>query len=306
MKKIALVGLVTLCSVGAYAQGVVQFLSYLSGSVDGEVYAPTPATPGVEKQGPTAAQIATAGYTTDASYPAINPVTYGGAPIGGSSYVGATPVSFAGAGSQVYTYGNLFTAELYAISTGTTGAMPSDAYVPGAGTGGTALAPVTQYQSFFNTTTSSGTGAGYFQQANPAIPDPGIPGTGWKAAINTATKGKLQYLGNSAAAAVVAWYSGGGQFTTLAAAQAAGVPWGTSSIFEIAGLIEPASVMAQAYNNNAAEPAQNGSAYLSGIDGNTGLNTAFMSFSLTSVPEPSTIALGVIGACAFLARRRKK
>jgi hypothetical protein len=31
-----------------------------------------------------------------------------------------------------------------------------------------------------------------------------------------------------------------------------------------------------------------------------------MSFSLTSVPEPSTIALGVIGACAFLARRRKK
>ena len=28
------------------------------------------------------------------------------------------------------------------------------------------------------------------------------------------------------------------------------------------------------------------------------------SFSLTPVPEPGTIALGVMGACAFLARRR--
>jgi hypothetical protein len=297
MNKIALLGLVALSSVGAYAQGVVTFQSFELNVVDGQVYSPNPGSPTVEEQGATAAQITAGNYTVANSYPALTPKTYAGVAIGGSSYTGTTPVSFAAAGANVYTYGNLFTAELYALSTTTVqGITPGDTLA--------SLSPVTQYQSTF-ATDSSGLGAGYFNQALPANPDPGIPGTGHIGAVNTFHKGTA-YLGNNAEAAVVAWYNGGGQFTTYEAAKAAGVPTGYSSLFEITGLIEPSSVMTDD-NNGTVTAGQNGVAYLQGPDFNAGVNTAFQSFSLTtSVPEPSTIALGVIGACAFLARRRKK
>jgi hypothetical protein len=299
MKKIAFIGLVMLCSAGAYAQGVVTFQPYQSGVVDGEVYSPNPSSPTVEEQGPTTAQISAASYTTAKSYPStLSAVTYGGVAIGGASYTGTTPVSFNAAGSQVYTYGNLFTAELYAVSTTTSKAIPT-------GTTLASLSPVTQYQSTF-ATSSSGNGAGYFNEANPATPDPGILGTGYVGNGTAFQQNNTAYLGNSAAAAVVAWFNGGGQFTTYEAAKAAGVPTGYSSVFEITGLIEPSSVMSQE-TGTAGTAGQTGSTYLTGLDYNAMANTAFMSFSLTtSVPEPGTIALGVLGACAFLARRRKK
>jgi hypothetical protein len=74
-----------------------------------------------------------------------------------------------------------------------------------------------------------------------------------------------------------AWYSGGGA-TTYAAAVLAGVPNGEDPAVNItlANLPNPPSSL---------NPLQ--------------------SFNLTSVPEPSTIALGVMGASAFLFRRRK-
>jgi hypothetical protein len=297
MKKIAFIGLVTLCSAGAYAQGVVTFQAFQSAVVDGQVYAPNPGSPTVQEQGPTAAQITAGNYSTGNSYPTITPTTYAGVPIGGSSYTGANPVSFAGAGASVYTYGNLFTAELYALSTTTVQGI-----TPGVTL--SSLSPVTQYQSTF-ATSSTPYGPGYFDQASPASPDPGIPGTGHIGTVSTFHKGAA-WLGNSAEGAVVAWFNGGGQFSTLAAAQAAQVPWGQSAIFEMDGLIEPSSVMTDD-NNGTTTPGQAGTAYLQGADFNAGVNTAFMSFNLTQpVPEPSTIALGVMGACAFLARRRKK
>jgi len=288
MKTIALVGLVTLCSAGAYAQGVVTYVPLASGIIDAQVYSPNPVAPTIEIQGDTAAQNTVAGNST------VGSVTYTGmTPIGGASYTGATPVTLAGAGSSVYTYGNLFTSELYALSTTTSVDLPG-------GTVLSQLSPVTQYQSTF-AINSAGFGAGYFNQAAPPNPDPGIPGTGHIGAVAKSTKGAA-YLGNNAAAIVVAWFNGGGQFTTLAQAQAANVPWGQSLPFEITGLIEPASVMTDD-NNGVAAPAQSGTAYLAD---NLNANTYLESFSLTSSPEPSTIALGVMGACAFLARRRKK
>jgi hypothetical protein len=75
-----------------------------------------------------------------------------------------------------------------------------------------------------------------------------------------------------------AWYSGGGA-TSYAAAVAAGVPNGEDN----------------AVNITLNSPPNNASSM-----------NPLTSFSLVSTPEPSTIALGVMGASAFLFRRRSK
>jgi hypothetical protein len=85
----------------------------------------------------------------------------------------------------------------------------------------------------------------------------------------------------TATVAVAAWYEGSsGQYTTLAEAQAAGEPWGISDLA----------------NDTLA----------TGINTPTGMPQGITSFSLgVATPEPSTIALGVMGASALLFRRRK-
>jgi hypothetical protein len=86
--------------------------------------------------------------------------------------------------------------------------------------------------------------------------------------------------GATVSVAVAAWNNEGGTVTTLAAAQEAKDPWGISPVAQVAGL------------TTGASPG----ATLAGLE----------SFSLgTSTPEPSTIALGVMGASALLFRRRK-
>jgi len=88
-------------------------------------------------------------------------------------------------------------------------------------------------------------------------------------------------VGSVATVALAAWNNEGGTVNSLAAAQADGDPWGVSNTGNTAGLG-------------------------GGIVTPPGLPTSIDSFSLaTTVPEPSTIALGVIGASAFLFRRRK-
>jgi hypothetical protein len=89
-----------------------------------------------------------------------------------------------------------------------------------------------------------------------------------------------------ATVAVAAWANGGGLYSTLASAVKAGEPWGISPLANITTAFSP-------------NPA-------------TGMNAASdlsFSFSLgtpvTTTPEPSTIALGVMGASALLFRRRK-
>jgi len=90
--------------------------------------------------------------------------------------------------------------------------------------------------------------------------------------------------GSSASVALAAWNNEGGTVNTLAAAQAANDPWGVSSIGQ--------------------------SAALGAAGGGTppNLPASITSFSLvsTTIPEPSTIALGVMGASAFLMRLRRK
>jgi hypothetical protein len=126
---------------------------------------------------------------------------------------------------------------------------------------------LTQYSSTFSTKAA---GAGYFIGSSPAN-DPGIPGTG---TAGTAT----------ATLALAAWYSNQGQYPTLASAEGTpGVPYGWSPLFTVGSL-----------GNTGSPP-------------NTPPNlTGLQSFSLVTspTPEPGTIALGVMGAAAFLARRR--
>jgi hypothetical protein len=85
---------------------------------------------------------------------------------------------------------------------------------------------------------------------------------------------------------LAAWYSGGGA-TSYAAAIAAAVPAGTSSTSSGTTLL----------GGGGSPPAVPGT--LAGI--------GITDFSLaTTVPEPNTIALGVIGASTFLMRLRRK
>jgi len=93
--------------------------------------------------------------------------------------------------------------------------------------------------------------------------------------------------GNGSAATVqlAAWYNAGGVITSLSQAQADGVPWGESA----------------AVSTTTGGPAVSGPA---AVAANL---PAIGNFTVqTTVPEPSTIALGLIGASTFLMRLRRK
>jgi hypothetical protein len=86
---------------------------------------------------------------------------------------------------------------------------------------------------------------------------------------------------SSATIELVAWYNGGGTITSYAQAFLAGDPVGVSPLDNLTGL----------YTSGAGTPP---------------LPEGLESFSLyIPTPEPSTIALGVIGASTLLFRRRK-
>jgi len=89
-------------------------------------------------------------------------------------------------------------------------------------------------------------------------------------------------VGGTASYEVRAWAASGG--TTYAAAVGAGAHAGIAAVFTVAGLGGP-----DAAGGPAHTPAN---------------LTGFKGFTLTAVPEPSTIALGVLGAAALLLRRR--
>jgi hypothetical protein len=121
--------------------------------------------------------------------------------------------------------------------------------------------------------------------------DPSVIGYAglWNANVNTA--GTITGVGNGSPAtlAIAAWYNGGGMYTTYAAAVAASQPAGVSTLGT------------ENVNGSPNTPPD-----LPG-PGNPGVVGGITSFSITtSIPEPSTIALGVIGASAFLMRLRRK
>jgi len=178
----------------------------------------------------------------------------GDTPSGSTVYTGGTiGGNSTSTGPTGYGNGNNFTAQLFGAA--------------GTGLAFSQLSPLTQYTSGFAVKAG---GAGQFIGASPAN-DPGIAGTG------TASS-------SSATLSLAAWYNGGGTITSLAAAEAAKVPYGWSTPFSLSNL-----------GGSGSPPATPPD--LVGLT----------SFSLvSSVPEPGTITLGLMGAAAFVARRRKQ
>jgi PEP-CTERM motif len=273
MKRFAIVSLLSLSAFGAYAQGTLAFWDNYSDLVF-QVYAPSTASPTVPLQGDTSAQLAItgAGNVNNAT-----PVVYTGIAIGGAT--DPSPSTSLTPGTINYTYGNDFTAEIYALSAGSSpGALPAFS----------SLLPVSQYTENF--TTAGGTANAYLNQVNPAN-DPGIPGTGYDNSGLKSANGI--HILNNAYVAVAAWYNAGGTITSLSQAQADLVPTGKSAVVLVSGLGEPSSVENAGLGGSHTPSTPTEPYYLE-------------SFSLTTAPEPGTIALGVMGVCGFLARRRKK
>jgi len=92
---------------------------------------------------------------------------------------------------------------------------------------------------------------------------------------------------SSATVQIYAWYNAGGTITSYAAAKTAGVPTGFSATGNVASL-------------------GGGSPPLPPANIPNGMGNIALSGGGTVSPEPSTIALGVMGASAFLLRLRKK
>jgi len=95
--------------------------------------------------------------------------------------------------------------------------------------------------------------------------------------------------GTIATVQVYAWYNDNGTLTTYAMAKAAGAPTGFSSTANTGALGGQGPSGPPA----TATPLPTGTAGLGNI-------------TVSGIPEPSTIALGVMGASAFLLRLRKK
>lgn len=96
----------------------------------------------------------------------------------------------------------------------------------------------------------------------------------------------------SATVQVYAWYNDGGTITSYSAAKTAGVPTGFSATANVAGLGGPNPTGGPTLTPAALPGAALGNFSLSG--------------GTSTLPEPSTIALGVMGASAFLMRLRRK
>jgi hypothetical protein len=260
MKKTLLIGLFSAMALGAYAQGTISFSSH-SGEVF-HIYSPQTGNGGAPLYGDSTGKALTGGTggvdalyaegaSTASSFTSVDYYAAGSVLLGGTSGTGPASTPYAGIN---YTYGNDFTAELYALA--------------GAGQPASSLLPVTQYQGPMRPTSSSPAAIGAIIPNAISGTDTGIPNTS----------------GGVATVAVACWYNANGTITDLATAKADGVPWG-----------ESLPVTLTALGVVTGSPVANPAETLYGIQ----------SFSLTTVPEPSTIALGVLGVCAFLARRRK-
>jgi hypothetical protein len=288
MKKITIISLLSLCAAGAYAQGTLLFNDFQSEGYSSEIYSPNTANPAVETQGNTSAQN----------------------PIGTQSYANSVPIGGQrGGGVMNYAYGNQFTVQLYwtpntyiaswyATTSSHFNTVMTAIKTPVAafsGLNGDETADIGEGlgnpSPSYVGTMSDGTQtqpAGYFQITSV---DNGLFG-------DTATQSdwiNLSQQDVNASVAVACWYNNGGLIQSLAAASAAQVPYGISLPFLLTGLGED-SADNTVFKNGSATPGSLAPAM-----------NQLTSFSLIggTVPEPSTIALGVLGACAFLARRRK-
>jgi hypothetical protein len=275
MKKTIIISALCVGAVSAYSQGTVSFADRQA-DISVHIFAPQLLTPSVEvtgDQGTATVGATTGGVATDIYYNNTTDGNYAGTAVQGSG----APTTTTYGGATVYTGGaigntlasNPTAAGAYHFNNGSDYTVELFA-APGLGAAASSLLPVSQYVTTIYTSSTLG---GAFKNVIPGS-DPGIP--------NTLPAG-------NATIALVAWYNGGvspvGLSQTALTAQYAGSPvTGMSPLDSIALL---------------------GGTLVGGIAQTAPDMQGLQSFSLVSAPEPSTIALGVIGASAFLFRRRK-
>jgi hypothetical protein len=126
---------------------------------------------------------------------------------------------------------------------------------------------------------TSGNAGLYNVTGNPVVTIPNVP------------------AGSAAALQLAAWYNAGGTISSYSAAQTAGAAAAPSGLSTIG-----TENLGGGVNTPPDLPGP----------GNTGVTGGITSFSLVGgsgtvvTPEPSTIALGIMGASAFLMRLRRK
>jgi len=206
--------------------------------------------------------------TMGASALDINPglTVYTGAGIGGGN---------TGSGPTAYGNGALWTAAVYAApgADNLSGLAAAEAAGP-ANAIITSLFLTSGGTGILNTGTAGNDSAGMYAFAD---------GKGTLTPFPSTTP--VGPFGGAATIQIQVWYNGGTNNITYAQDQKGAGPFGASAVGEIAVL-----------GDLGSPPSNPGTLNSAGIS----------SFSLTnSIPEPSTIALGVIGASAMLFRRRK-
>lgn len=206
------------------------------------------------------------GNSSTDASPSPGSTVYGGVPLGGAA---------TGSGATAYGNGNAYTIALYASTSSATAVTPT-------------TADEVVSSTFEN---MGGTGKSNILESTAFGGGPGYAGA-WTANFGsentTALPGTLTGTAGSAQVMLAAWYSGSGITSYATAASTPGIPYGASEIGILSGL---------GGLNSGGPPST--APDLAGL--------GITSFSLvTTVPEPSTIALGVIGASAFLMRLRRK
>jgi len=276
MKKILIASLLSVGAIGAYAQGTVTFSDLQTGSPGVVFHIYAPLIPGA-----TSEQI---GNATTAF--AFSSGFFGGDnPVGGSVTTlpgQSSPTTIATANWSGYTAvgGSAGTGTATLPPNYTLGSQFSVGLLAAAGDNAslnpqTSLATGT-YPPFYTTSTSA---AGLLNGTDTiTVPVLNTSGTGIGAV-------PADY---HATVAVVAWWNGNGTISLAQAVTTTGDVWGESNPVNMDALGQPASV------TTGSLPEA-----LYGVE-------SFSMKTTNTVPEPSMIALGLVGVGGFLARRRKK
>lgn len=187
----------------------------------------------------------------------------------GSPLGGGAPVT-TGVSSTDYSAPNLWSVELYAAA--------------GNNAAASSLAPIPS------------TIANFYANTATSIGDPGLYNSTAVVTLNGQNGTPTVPIGSPVTVAIAAWYNGNGAYTSYTAAMTAGVPYGMSPT-----------------GTENANGAPSTPPDLPGPGEPQTLAGGITSFSLNPgtitpppVPEPSTIALGLVGASTFLMRLRRK
>jgi len=266
MKKSLTIVALLAGAAAAYSQGTVNFTDYVGGAGGFNIHIWSP-----NPSAPTVEQTGNSSVLFSGSHlNGDNPTgtgTYGGTLIGGSGTAASTTLSYAN--------GDSFDVGLYAAA-GTVSTFSTSTF---------SLIKSTVGQ-LADASTGSTSYAGMFGINATSVNTGSVTLNGSGGAPTVAA-------GAAATFAVAAWFTAGGTLTTLAAAEAvAGTPYGVSPVgSELTG-------------GGGSPPAT--APLLPGLGDPQTTAGGITSFSLITTPEPSTVALGVIGASAFLMRLRRK